>query len=173
MKTGTIMKKLCIVLLALGCSTQLFAQDANVLIQHVSLSPNPLVVGQTGLLTVKMKNVGSAAITRGCALVTIDVPSSISGAILTIDKKLSDPIWTLNNYGEAGNIVLINSKGSFAGGAANHPIVLNISGDAKGGPLTIQATMSVKMGCTALGKIKPVPLNAPEKSTTTLQISVL
>ena len=164
------MKKLCIMLLALGCGTQLFAQDANPLIENVLMLPNPIKVGQTGYLTAEVRNVGKTSITAGCALVSIDVPSSISGKTLTINTLLSDPIWAFKNYGLSGNIVLINSGGILPGGAVNRPIVLNVSGDAKGGPSTIQAVISLNMGCTGLGKMKVLTADQLQPTTITMTV---
>lgn len=165
MKTQIIMKKLFIILLVLGCGTQLFAQFGNPLIQNVLMSPNPLPLGSTGLLTADVRNNGATNITANCALVSISVPSSISGATLTLNTGLSDPIWVFNNYGVAGNIVLRNGNGILPGDAATHPIVLNVSGDARGGPLTIQATISLNFGCTGLGNTIPGDDNATTSLT--------
>ena len=153
MKTRINMKKLLIIFLAVCCSTQIFAQ-ADPLIQNTLMSPNPLAVGQIGQLRTDVRNNGSVDITAGCAIVTISVPSTICGATLTLNPVGSSPIWTVLSSG-TGVIVLKNTAGVLPFGASSFPIVLNVSGDAKGGPLTILAVISLGLGCTGLGDLDP------------------
>lgn len=156
MKNNLIMKKLFIVLLALCGSMELMAQ-ADPGIQNVLMSPSQLQIGQTGQLTTLVRNNGAVPITAGCVIVQVSVPTTICGATLTLNTGASDPMWTYFSGGSGqGFINIRNVNGALPNDFANHPIVLNVSADAAGGPLTIQATISyvnsgIQPGCAALG----------------------